>query len=146
MSIISRFDDLEKCSETAERSGTFKADRNRLFGKRGPLQQLCAARQANFPLVPVDFGNAELGQLLRDHVRVRFQRRNGVGGRKGIELAASNRLENLLEFLGRDFFQSLLKRARDLVIGVPALLTWQIIESRRLIPVRASVKGADQLR
>jgi putative membrane protein len=35
---------------------------------------------------------------------------------------------------------SLLKRARDLVIGVPALLTWQILESRRLIPVRASVR------
>jgi putative membrane protein len=41
---------------------------------------------------------------------------------------------------------SLLKRARDLVIGVPALLTWQILESRRLIPVRASVRGTDQLR
>ena len=35
---------------------------------------------------------------------------------------------------------SLLKRARDLVIGVPALLAWQILESRRLIPVRASVR------
>ena len=35
---------------------------------------------------------------------------------------------------------SLLKRARDLVIGVPALLTWQILESRRLIPVRASMR------
>src|SRR5437667_9932776 len=64
MSIISRFDDLEKCAGTAERSGTFKADRNRLFGKCRPVQQLCTARQANFPLVPVDFGNAELGQLL----------------------------------------------------------------------------------
>jgi len=41
---------------------------------------------------------------------------------------------------------SLLKRARDLVIGVPALLTWQIFESRRLIPVRASVRGTDQIR
>ena len=38
---------------------------------------------------------------------------------------------------------SLLKRARDLVIGVPALLTWQILESRRLIPVRASVRRSD---
>jgi putative membrane protein len=28
---------------------------------------------------------------------------------------------------------SLLKRARDLVIGVPALLAWQILESRRLL-------------
>ena len=41
---------------------------------------------------------------------------------------------------------SLLKRARDLVIGVPALLTWQILEGRRWIPVRASVRGTDQLR
>ena len=32
---------------------------------------------------------------------------------------------------------SLLKRARDLVIGVPALLTWQILESRRLVPVKS---------
>jgi len=38
---------------------------------------------------------------------------------------------------------SLLKRARDLVIGVPALLAWQILESRRLIPVRASVRRSD---
>jgi putative membrane protein len=38
---------------------------------------------------------------------------------------------------------SLLKRARDLVIGVPALLTWQLLESRRLIPVRASVRRSD---
>ena len=98
MSIVSRFDDLEKCSGTAEHSGTSKADRNRLFGKCRPLQQLCAARQANFPLVPVDFGNAELGQLLRDHVRVRFQRRNSVGGRERVEFAAPDRLENLLEF------------------------------------------------
>jgi hypothetical protein len=39
---------------------------------------------------------------------------------------------------------SLLKRARDLVIGVPAMLTWQILESRRLvgglIPVRANAR------
>ena len=39
---------------------------------------------------------------------------------------------------------SLLKRARDLVIGVPALLIWQILESRRLvgglIPVRANAR------
>jgi putative membrane protein len=28
---------------------------------------------------------------------------------------------------------SLLKRARDLIIGVPTLLTWQILESRRLL-------------
>jgi putative membrane protein len=40
---------------------------------------------------------------------------------------------------------SLLKRARDLVIGVPTLLTWQVLESR-LILVRASVRGTDQLR
>jgi uncharacterized membrane protein YbhN (UPF0104 family) len=37
---------------------------------------------------------------------------------------------------------SLLKRARDLVIGVPALLIWQIFESRRLlgrpIPIKVS--------
>ena len=38
---------------------------------------------------------------------------------------------------------SLLKRARDFVIGVPALLTWQILESRRLVPVRASVRRSD---
>src|SRR4029453_13275100 len=59
----------------------------------------------------MDFGNAEVRQLLRDHVRVRFQRRNRVGGRKGVELAASNRLENLLEFTGWDFFHSLRKSA-----------------------------------
>jgi glycosyltransferase 2 family protein len=45
---------------------------------------------------------------------------------------------------------SLLKRARDLVIGVPALLTWQIIESRRLLggltPVRVNVTRTDHLR
>ena len=36
---------------------------------------------------------------------------------------------------------SLLKRARDLVIGVPALIAWQILESRRLLagrPIAAS--------
>ncbi len=40
---------------------------------------------------------------------------------------------------------SLLKRARDLVIGVPALLAWQIVESRRLlgrpVPVPVPVRG-----
>ena len=32
---------------------------------------------------------------------------------------------------------SLLKRARDLAIGVPALLAWQLVESRRLLRARA---------
>ncbi len=38
---------------------------------------------------------------------------------------------------------SLLKRARDLVIGVPALLAWQALEGRRLLgrPVSASAAG-----
>jgi putative membrane protein len=43
---------------------------------------------------------------------------------------------------------SLLKRARDLVIGVPALLTWQVLESRRLvgglIPIRVNVRETSQ--
>jgi glycosyltransferase 2 family protein len=34
---------------------------------------------------------------------------------------------------------SLLKRARDLVIGVPALLMWQVLESRRLLARSAAV-------
>ncbi len=36
---------------------------------------------------------------------------------------------------------SLLKRARDLVIGVPALLAWQILESRRLLASPAPING-----
>ena len=47
----------------------------------------------------MDFSNAEVGQLFRDRVRVRFQRRNRVGGRERVELATPNWLENLLEFL-----------------------------------------------
>ena len=43
---------------------------------------------------------------------------------------------------------SLLKRARDLVIGVPALLTWQVLESSRLvgglIPIRVNVRETSQ--
>jgi len=43
---------------------------------------------------------------------------------------------------------SLLKRARDLVIGVPALLAWQVLESRRLvgglIPIRVNVRETSQ--
>jgi len=43
---------------------------------------------------------------------------------------------------------SLLERARDLVIGVPALLTWQVLESRRLvgglIPIRVNVRETSQ--
>jgi putative membrane protein len=40
---------------------------------------------------------------------------------------------------------SLLKRARDLVIGVPALLIWQMLEGRRLLerPVAAPVVALD---
>jgi hypothetical protein len=34
---------------------------------------------------------------------------------------------------------SLLKRARDLAIGVPALLVWQMLESGRLLGQRISV-------
>src|SRR4029453_697011 len=93
----------------------------------------------------MDFGNAEVRQLLRDHVRVRFQRRNRVGGRKGIELAASNRLENLLEFLGRDFFQSLRKRAREYgdVLRVRSEWLAEVV----VIPVRSLVNfiGGDQI-
>jgi hypothetical protein len=36
---------------------------------------------------------------------------------------------------------SLLRRARDLAIGVPALLTWQSLEGARL--VKAEWRGAD---
>ena len=43
---------------------------------------------------------------------------------------------------------SLLKRARDLVIGVPALLAWQVLESRRLvgglIPVSVNARETGQ--
>jgi len=43
---------------------------------------------------------------------------------------------------------SLLKRARDVVIGVPALLIWQILEGRRLlgglVPVRVNVRRTSQ--
>src|SRR5439155_16351890 len=99
MSIKSSFDYLEKGAGTTEHSGGFKAERNCIFGKNGTLQQLCAARQSDFALVSMDFSNAEVRQLFRDHVRVRFQRRNSVGRRKRVELAAPNRLENLLEFL-----------------------------------------------
>src|SRR6266705_2039581 len=113
MSIKSSFDYLEKCAGAAEHSGDFEPERNRIFGKSRPLQQLRPARQGNFALVAMDFCNTEVGQLFRDHVRVRFQRRNSVGGGKGVELAAPNRLENLLEFLARDFLQSLGKRARE---------------------------------
>ena len=145
MSIISRFDDLEKCSGTAERSGAFKAGRNRIFGKCGPLQQLCTARQANFPLVPVDFGNAELGQLLRDHVRVRFQRRNSVGGRERVEFAAPDRLENLLEFPSRNFLQPLRKGAREygdvLRVCAKRLAKVVVLSARSL----ANLEGGDQI-
>jgi putative membrane protein len=37
---------------------------------------------------------------------------------------------------------SLLKRARDLVIGVPALLAWQLLESRRLLAGAASADAS----
>ena len=37
---------------------------------------------------------------------------------------------------------SLLKRARDLVIGVPALLAWQVLEGRRLLTAPTLIDGA----
>jgi len=36
---------------------------------------------------------------------------------------------------------SLLKRGRDLAIGVPALLVWQMLESGRVLARRVSVRG-----
>jgi hypothetical protein len=37
---------------------------------------------------------------------------------------------------------SLVKRARDLILGVPALLAWQLVEGRRLAARRSGSGGA----
>jgi hypothetical protein len=41
---------------------------------------------------------------------------------------------------------SLLKRARDLAIGVPALLVWQVLESGRLLSRRPGATGPSSRR
>ena len=44
MLIKSSFYYLGKCARPAKLSGALELERNSILGKRGPLQQLCAAR------------------------------------------------------------------------------------------------------
>src|SRR5213080_4614219 len=68
MPIKSSFDYLGKCAGTTEHFAGLKAERDRVLGKSGPLQQLRAACYGDLALVSMDFDDAEVGQLFRDQV------------------------------------------------------------------------------
>ena len=72
MPIKSSFDHLEKCARTAEHSRRFKAERNRVFEKSARCNNFAPLVRATSRLSRCDFGNAEIGQILRDQCEYDF--------------------------------------------------------------------------
>ena len=54
----------------------------------------------------MELGDAELRNIFRNDLRIRFQRGDSVSRRQGVELAFPNRAGDFFEFFGRDFPES----------------------------------------
>src|SRR3989442_14431130 len=85
-SVEPSFNQLEKCAWAANRRRSAETERFGLGGKIGALQKLCSAFQARFRFVVAKLDDAEFGKILRDDLRISFQRGNSIGSRQGVEL------------------------------------------------------------
>src|SRR6266480_6869216 len=76
-SVETGLDNLEKCAQPAGWSRAFESKRACVFRKCRPLHHLRATGQADFAFVRVYFSNCQRWQILRDGVRIGFQRLHG---------------------------------------------------------------------
>ena len=95
LAIEPSFDDLVKCAERIHRRIAAESKPGGVARKVRALQQLLPAGQALFFLGLVDLGDRQLRRILRDDLRIRFQRQDGVGGRERIEATFADRARRM---------------------------------------------------
>ena len=97
LSIESRFNDLEKRTRSAQTLRRTKPNAARAPRNLRAQQRFHSICQSRFGFVFVQLDDAELRRILRDRVRVGFQRANCVSRRKRVEFAVTDRFENIFE-------------------------------------------------
>src|SRR5215472_7955180 len=94
------FDDLRKCARAAQFSIACEAQCSRITRNFRTQKRFRSAGQPIFSFVLAYFGDRELWRVLRDRMRVRFQSANRICRGKRVEIAVTDRFDNILELLG----------------------------------------------
>ncbi|MFN2541798.1 MAG: lysylphosphatidylglycerol synthase domain-containing protein [Chthoniobacterales bacterium] len=142
--LISRMAGSSSWRSFVERGDTLDQTVRSLYARRGALLACCAWTIVSLVVasgeiwlalwtmdLPATFVNALILQSMAFTIRsAAFAVPSGIGVQEGGYVVVGN----LLGIPGEAAFAlSLISRARELTLGIPGLITWQIVEGRRLL-------------